>query len=181
MTFSLQKKLTFSLIAMLLLILSFILAVRVITMYFKDNTDNLIIEYHELHALQETKLSLNKLTIIFNNFSYDNTNLSENNLTVLVDELYQNTEKCHLVLTKSHNLALVLKFDAIASRLDKFVKILPMVNAKEKAIAINSIRSEIIEGMNTADILIAETREEIYFYEKISSTAILHGSYTIVL
>jgi len=48
---------------MLLLIIIIIAGVRIITILFRDNIDKLILEYHELNTLQETKMSLSKMTI----------------------------------------------------------------------------------------------------------------------
>src|SRR3989339_2128763 len=115
MNLSLQRKLIFSVIAMLLLILIAIAGTRVITMFFKSNTDKLILEYHELHALQEIKIPLSKLAVIFGHLNYDTRNIPKAPVRELVKELHERIEQCNQVLTEAHNLKLLAQFEVIAA------------------------------------------------------------------
>ena len=86
MNLSLQRKLTLTVTAMLLLIIIIIAGVRIITILFRDNTDKLILEYHELNTLQETKMSLSKMEIVFSNLNYSEEAISLNKLMGLSQE-----------------------------------------------------------------------------------------------
>lgn len=178
MNLSLQKKLTLTVTAMLLLILIIIAGVRIITILFRDNTDKLILEYHELNTLQETKMALSKMEIVFSNLNYSEEAISSNKLMDLSQELLESIEKCHYVITKAHNLKLLAELDTLTVGMDHIIK--SLLRVKDKDLILDSMRTEITKGLNIADVLILETQNEIDYYERRSRIAILHGSFTIV-
>jgi len=178
MNLSLQRKLTLTVTAMLLLIIIIIAGVRIITILFRDNTDKLILEYHELNTLQETKMSLSKMEIVFSNLNYSEEAISLNKLMDLSQELLESIEECHYVITKAHNLNLLAELDTLTVGMDHIIK--GLLKARDKDLIFDSMRTEITKGLNIADVLILETQNEIDYYERKSRTAILHGSFTIV-
>jgi len=178
MNLSLQRKLTLTVTAMLLLIIIIIAGVRIITILFRDNTDKLILEYHELNTLQETKMSLSKMEIVFSNLNYSEEAISSNKLMDLSQELLESIEECHYVITKAHNLNLLAELDTLTVGMDHIIK--GLLKARDKDLIFDSMRTEITKGLNIADVLILETQNEIDYYERKSRTAILHGSFTIV-
>ena len=163
---------------MLLLIIIIIAGVRIITILFRDNTDKLILEYHELNTLQETKMSLSKMEIVFSNLNYSEEAISSNKLMDLSQELLESIEECHYVITKAHNLNLLAELDTLTVGMDHIIK--GLLKARDKDLIFDSMRTEITKGLNIADVLILETQNEIDYYERKSRTAILHGSFTIV-
>jgi len=163
---------------MLLLIIIIIAGVRIITILFRDNTDKLILEYHELNTLQETKMSLSKMEIVFSNLNYSEEAISLNKLMDLSQELLESIEECHYVITKAHNLNLLAELDTLTVGMDHIIK--GLLKARDKDLIFDSMRTEITKGLNIADVLILETQNEIDYYERKSRTAILHGSFTIV-
>ena len=163
---------------MLLLIIIIIAGVRIITILFRDNTDKLILEYHELNTLQETKMSLSKMEIVFSNLNYSEEAISSNKLMDLSQELLERIEECHYVITKAHNLNLLAELDTLTVGMDHIIK--GLLKARDKDLIFDSMRTEITKGLNIADVLILETQNEIDYYERKSRTAILHGSFTIV-
>ncbi|MBW6492741.1 MAG: PAS domain S-box protein [Lentimicrobium sp.] len=178
MDLSLQKKLTLTVIAMLLLIISLLIGVRIITMLFGNNTDKLILEYHELSALQETKMTLSKMAIVFSNLKYSEEAMSANKLMNLSQELHKKMENCHHVITKAHNLNLLAELDTLSFGIDRIIK--GYLTAEDKDLVTDRMRTEIAKGLSIADVLILETQNEIDYYESRSRIAILHGSFTIV-
>ena len=95
MNLTMRKKLTISVIAMILLILIILAGVQIITISFKNVSDKLILEYHELHALQEFKMSLNKFSVIVNSINNETTSISDNDFIEVSLEVNEKLEKCH--------------------------------------------------------------------------------------
>ncbi|MBA4408346.1 MAG: PAS domain-containing protein [Bacteroidota bacterium] len=179
MNLTLRKKLTIGVMIVLLQILMIIVGVQMITRSFKKTTEKLIVEYHELHALQEFKMSMGKLLVMVNGLSYNYNTIQKSELNYITVESRANLEKCKQVLTRFHNYDFVSELETMMSRLENSVKKLEQSDAGEKVL-INNVISEINNSIIKSDLLIDETKFEINIYEQKSKTAILHGSFTII-
>ncbi|MCD4731913.1 MAG: PAS domain-containing protein [Bacteroidales bacterium] len=181
MKYSIRKKLILSGLIMLLLIILMIAGSQIIVGFFKNTTENLIIEYNELHAIQEFKMSLSNLLIFANGISDGERSGSKADLKSLVKKSQDKLEVCKQVLTFSHKLSLLTEFESMMNNVDSAVNKLYQVSEEEKRSIKRLILSETTDGIRKVDTMVNETKVEIEEYENRNRTVILHGTFSMVL
>lgn len=165
---------------MLSLIVLMITGSQIIVGFFKNTTEELIIEYHELHAIQEFKISLSNLLIFVNGFDVNDKNESEAELKLLIKESRTNLDICNQVLTHSHKLSMLDEFESLMTHLDNSVFKIYEGSEEEKRSTYQYFVSEIGTGIGNVDLLVSETKIEIEEYENRNQTVILHGTFTVI-
>jgi len=175
-----RKKLTISAFAIATIILLIISGNQVIINLFGSFSEKLITEYHELHVLQELKISLSK-TIIYVNSQHENAdNNSEENLRLSLEDSQLMFENCSKILTSVHRGDSWNRIESLMTELsvhiDRIIKegiVSDNTFYEQSYLVINNIIEEI-------DLLVSETLEEIQEYEVRNSKVILHGTFTVI-
>ena len=157
---------------------------QIIVGFFKNTTEELIIEYHELHAIQEFKMSLGKMLVIINSHNIINRNEFESQLKSYLKEAKNNLNVCREVITKSHEPKFLERFEEMINRVEKSSnQLYRSVEESDPELikpTIIEIDKEINESIRKVDLLINETKDEIEEYENRNQTVIRHGTFTVV-
>jgi len=180
---SIGKKLTTSGLVVLIFIILIFIASQIAVSMFKQTSNNLIVEYHELDALQEFKLSLGSLEISTNYFS---NHREEQYKSQFCDEILNTKLKlnnCQARITDRHDSELLLGLDQVLSRIDSLrLEMLLYTDQHDAGIQtlLLAVIVEIEKGNSIADILLSQTKLEILEYESINNTVIKHSTYTFL-
>lgn len=153
---------------------------QIIVGFFKNTTEVLIVEYHELHAVQEFKMSLSNLLIYTNSLTKHSKNYSEEELNKFHLESRSKLDTCKKVLTISHKLNLLDDLEMMMINIENAIKNLSPSNEEDKLIIYNQIIHELDEGIKQVDLLVKETKVEIEEYENRNKTVIRHGTITVI-
>jgi PAS domain S-box-containing protein len=175
-----RKKLTIGVMVILILIFLLIGGSQVIVQYFKATTEKLIVEFHELNALQELKLSLSKLYISVNGYSKGETGITRDDLKVTLADTMEKTAECEQVLTIYHKGFYWTELQSIILNLDKDISMLIENNHQSGIMPSEVILPEISRGIGKIEIMLDETQHEMIKYENRSRTIILHGTFTVL-
>jgi len=178
--YSIRKKLTISGLIMLSLIILMVAGSQIIVGFFKNTTEELIVEYHELHAVQEFKMSLSNLLIFASNLNSNDNTISEVEYKKLVQESITKLDTCKKVLTISHKLSLLDEFETLMTSLENSVDQMFHSNETERSELNLLIINIIADGTRKVDLLVNEAKAEIQEYENRTRTGILHGTFTVL-
>jgi PAS domain S-box-containing protein len=171
------------LIALLLIMLLIIASLIVVGLY-KKTSGEVVIEYHEMNSIQEFNLSVARLLI-----SIDKYPLHPENFDVITFDhlLLKSGEKlavCKRVLTTSHNLSLLNRFENVLYQIDTLSKQMFRLQLPEEETEVKKllglIQIEISSVIKEAEFLVDETKREISEYENIYNTVLKHGTLTIL-
>ncbi len=180
---SIGKKLMTSGLIVLVVILLVIVANQVVLRLFKNTSTKLVIEYHELDAIQEFKFSLSKLLISTNTFVIFGEVNYENFFNTLIEQAKLKLDICRNILTKRHELSLLNDFEETIIHVDQLAHEMfritePGDSDRVKKLLLN-INHEINNGLDGIDRLLSETKGEIIEYEGINNTVIWHSTITV--
>jgi len=184
MKYSIGNKLLASGLVVLLLIVLMILASQVVAGLFKDTSNKLVVEYNELNAVEELKMSFSNLLISTTSYAvYGNEN-EEVYFKLLIHQAEEKLEVCKSILTESHDLVLLRKFKKLIEDVDMhgfelFQLKLPK-DEQQINLLVSEISKHINEGIIDIDDLLSETKTEINEYIHINNTVIKHSTITIL-
>ena len=175
-----RKKLIFSAFTMILIILMIVSGNQIIIRLFANFSQKLITEYHELHSLQELKVSLSK-TKTFLQIS-DNTGTAEfhPDFEPALHESFEKMKICTAVLTDIHKGGAWDETLYIFKDLYTYGDHWETGKSSSKVLA-DSIYLSINRVISNIDLMVTETLEEIDEYEKRNDTVVKHGSATILV
>lgn len=176
-----RKKLIISVLSMILLILLMITGSQIIIKYFKSTSEKLIIEYHELHVLQEYKLSLYKILISVNSLNTGKKVIYCEDVKEALKVSKYKLKKCRQTLTKFHKGKLWVELEILTYSLDNNISNLFQANEVEAQKVNELIQEKINVGIEQVDVLINETIVEIEIYENRNRIANRHGSITVTI
>lgn len=161
------------LIALLLVVLA---GNQLITGLFSRFTEKLILENHELNALQELKGALGKILI------YENQYLLNHEEDILASVLNANSklDLCRKEISMVHKGKTWDRIELMFEDLNENVKIL--INAPpENGVLQHIISHQILDLISEVEVLINETLGEIDEYEARSHKVKVHGSITVAV
>ncbi len=175
-----RRKLTISAFAIATIMLLIISGNQVIVKLFGSFSEKLIVEYHELHALQELKISLSK-TIIYVNSQHENADdKSRENLKSSLEDSRLKFENCTKVLSHVHKGDSWITIEILMTELRAQLGTILLESNEsgsgdfeQSFFVINSVIEEI-------DLLVNETLLEIEEYEVRNRKVILHGTITVI-
>jgi len=175
-----RKKLAVSAFTMIMIILLIVAGNQVIIKLFANFSQKLITEYHELHSLQELKVSLSK-TRTYLHVS-DNINEVEIHpgFEAAFQESFGKMDICRKVLTDIHKGQPWIDTKKAFDKLDKY-QTLWFGKTKPYKILADLIYEAITEVIGNIDLMVNETLVEISEYEHRNETVVKHGSATILL
>ena len=177
------RKLTTSGLVVLLFILLIFAASQIAVGLFKNTSENLIVEYHELDAIQEFKLTLGMLLISSN---YYDVHREEQYHQQFCDEVLNAKTKlggCYEVITDRHDRGLLDELSSAVLTIDKLtVEMLEYSIVKDfnNQVLLDEVKEEINKSYSIIEILLAQTKLEIREYESINKTVIRHSTYTFL-
>jgi len=151
----------------------FILGNQIVIHQFQVSSDKLLLEYHELYAIQDFKVSF----LHFQNHLLEAENMDIDHIhidSVLV-ELEIKKENCENLVTQTH---LNEQWEDLLSQYQVVKEKLNNTNIKP---AYAEIKSPIDEILSVLKNMILETNEEIIETEEKNKTIQKHGSITLLL
>jgi len=161
-----------------------IVANQAVVRLFKHTSSRLVVEYHELDAIQEFKLSLGRLESSTSSFLVLGDSDYEENLKALIGEANNNLNKCIDIVTERHERTLLGELESIIFQVDSLAKYMVLSdregNVELSQALLKKIQSEINTGIEKVDALLAETKLEIDEYESTNQTVIRHGTMTVL-
>lgn len=177
---TMSRKLKASVMVMLLLIFFIFIGVLFIMKSFNKTTDKLVLEYHEMVALQELKMSLCKISTAL--YSRNDTvgRHSAADIIEFINEAGDKLNRCYQVVTPYHSLEKLSDLYDILKKIESASETYHFLNTTEIASLRYRTIGEINTGIGIADKLIEEIQHEIEIHEQKSSTAIVHGSFTLI-
>lgn len=176
--YPLPKKMIMGMLIVLLQVTVIITGVQIITSVFRRTTDKLITEYHELHALQNMKMSLGKIVVAVNGLEINYNLEAEKELVKIYLESREHLDTAMLVLTAYHSLEYLDEPELILKNIETSVCGITLLGKKYDKV-FESIMGQSREGIDRIDTLIEETKTEIGEQERKSRMAIVHRSFTI--
>ena len=184
MNYSIGNKLFASGIIILFFVLLMIIANQAVVRLFNNTSTRLVVEYNELDAIQEFKVSLGKLLVATNNYMVFGEVHYEADFKTLISESNEYLMTCRSVVTERHNQNILVESQSILVSVDSLINQL-MINAESgnETVSIGilkQISEEIYRGINGIDVLLAETKLEIDEYVSINNTVIKHGTITVL-
>jgi len=184
MKHSIGTKLLVSGLVVLILIVFMIIASQVVGSLFKNTSDNLVIEYNELDAVQELKFSISQLILAPSSYAIYGNAADYNYFKIQVHKASDDLHFCEKVLTNSHDLELLMDFQRMITRTDSLGTLMFHLDYPQDLEQINGLLAKISEevdaGIINIDLLLTETKEEINEYIAISQVIIKHSTITIL-
>ena len=171
-------------LVVLLLIVLMIIASQVVAGLFKDTSNKLVVEYNELNAVEELKMSFSNLLISTTSYAVYGNEKEEVYFKLLIHQAEEKLEVCKTILTESHDLVLLRKFEKLIEDVEThgfelFQLKLPKDEQQIKLV-VSEISKHINEGIIDIDDLLSETKTEINEYIHINNTVIKHSTITIL-
>ncbi len=182
---TIRKKLLVRGRVILLLILLMIISSQIVVEILKETSNEFHVEYHELKALQELKLSFYQLLFQSNKYTLIENKDDQTFFEILVFEIHEKLSDCIKIITKSHDTDILHNLDP---RLEKIEALSNMLfglkhqgKNNDQELILKKIVDEINESLNQIDIILIETKLETDEYEKRSKTVFYHSTLTILL
>ena len=182
---TIRKKLLIRGRIVVLLILLMTISSQIVVEILKDTADEFHVEYHEINAIQELKLSLYQLF-----FQSNKNTLIENSddqafFEILVFQVNEKLSDCIEEITISHNIDILHDLKLRLIKIDTLSKKLFKLNQKgdvsRQEEILNKMNDEIKESLNQVDIILIETNTEIEEYVEKSKTVFHHSTLTILI
>lgn len=181
---TIRGKLTISGIFVLLFILLMIISSQVVVGLFKSTSRNLVVEYNELDAIEELKMSLGNLLVISSSYVVYG---KPEDKDYYATQMYQANEKLRItknILTDSHDHRALAKIGNSLTYADSIAGILfslqKPIDQKHTNELLSLISKKINHSINDLDLLLIETKNEIDDYVKINNTVIKHSTITML-
>jgi len=174
----------YGIFVVLLIILLMLVASQLVVRYYSKASSDLVVEYNELDALQELKLSYGNLLVPASHYAVFQDKSDKVYFNTLIKETRQKLGINKTVVTASHDKSLL---DTLESHLG-FVEVKAsemFVFGSEGDISMvrerfGAIEMSIESGLATMDVLLDETKLEIDEYIAINNTVIRHSTITML-
>lgn len=175
-----RKKLTTGIAVAVIFLMAIVIGNQAIIKLFGDFSEKLIVEYHELHVLQDFKVSLSK--VIFYSEHTLNTQNSQttNELINAIQEVQTDYQLCAIKLTEEHKDDLWSDITVLIKKLDNANEKLKIGDISQQFSDFQNIQVLAIITFDKVNEIIDETLNEIVVYEQRNQTVIQHGTISIV-
>ncbi len=168
-----RKKLAKGAVAMIILVLIVLGGNQVIIGLFSRFSDKLILENHELNALQELKGALGKILIIDNQYL-----INHEDIWASVDNADRKLDDCREVLSLVHKKEVWEIVEFMFRSMKENVNLL--INSQPENVDLQYIISnQIFDLITKVELLINETVQEIDEYEIMNRKVKVHGTITV--
>lgn len=167
-----------------ILILLMIIASQVVVSVLKRTSNEYFIEYHEMSAIQELKLSLYQILLQTNKPTLPDNEDDQIFYQILVHQTHEKLEKCQNIITESHDYKILNEFPGRLKRIEnmaeEYFKFIPDDNTNSKEDLLLKMNEELSDGIKQIDIVLIETRIETARYNEINETVFNHSSLAIL-
>lgn len=150
---------------------------------FRETSKKLVVEYIELDAILEFKLSLNQLQQPVSRYAvYGEKNIKEL-FKAFILQSHEKLEDCQKMVTDVHNHDLLDNYFFELEAIDSLASAMFEMGHQEQHQQILNLMEEIIhrinDGVGKIDILLLETKLEIDEYSELNHTMMKHSTLTI--
>lgn len=164
------------------LILLMIIASQVVVRILKNTSNEFFVEYKEMNAIQELKLSLYQLLIQTNKYTIINNPDDQTFYTILIHQAHEKLSECQQIITESHDSKILNEFPRRLKRIeilaeDYFILDINDYNTRKRIL--QKMNVEINDGIKQIDIILIEIKLETEKYSNINSTVFNHSSLAI--
>lgn len=177
----LKQKLKHGLTITLISILLMTGGSQVIMHFFSNTSEKLIVEYHELHVLQEFKISLSHLLITASGFRDLPFEGWEPGLEMALGDAQYKFELCRQVLTDKHKGVIWDQLERNLIQAENELNKLKNTNLNLSEGIRNELYRIIDRTIHDVNRLVAETQGEIAEYEQRNRIISLHGTRSFLL
>lgn len=183
MRFSIGKKLMVSGIFVFVLVLLITATSLLVIRLFKETSNKLVIEYIELDAILEFKLSLSQLQHPISRYAVYGDDNIEAIFDALVLQAQNDLSSCQNLVTSKHDHELLRDYIKEIHQIDSIAKLMfalnPIHQKDQSLYYMEMIIGQINKGVGKIDILLRETKLEIDAYSKKNKTMIRHSTLTV--
>ncbi len=180
---TIRKKLLVRGRIVLLLVFLMIIASQIVVGILKKTSNEFFIEYNEMSAIQEFKLSLYQLLLQTNKNTLLNNEDDQTFFEILIHQANEKLVECQHVVTESHDYQILDKFPErlvkIQSLAQEYFK-LTKNNSNNTERLLKEMNDEISDGLKQVDIILIETKLETAGYYEINKTVFNHSSIAIL-
>ncbi|PLX13318.1 MAG: hypothetical protein C0598_03930 [Marinilabiliales bacterium] len=168
----------------LVLIVLILVASQIVVSLLKKSSNEFLIEYNEVNAIQDFKLSLYQLLLQINIIEHTVNDNDEEFFKILIYNANDKLAECKKIITTSHDTEFLHNFDNKLSRIEHLSNNLfelESISETKKNEVISLLKNDITEGLNEIDAILIEIKEETIFYGEINDTVFRHSSITILI
>lgn len=166
------------------LIILMIVASQIVVSILKKTSYEFFVEYHEMSAIQDFKLSLYQLLLQTNKPSLQESEDDQTFYQILIHQAYEKLEECQKTITESHDDEILDQFPGKLATIEKlsleYFKFMAVNDVDKKNNLFNQLNHEISEALKHLDIILIETKIETEKYDKINKTVFNHSSLAIL-
>jgi len=181
----LRKKLIVRGQMVLLLILLMTIASQIVVGVLKDTSDEFLLEYNEMNAMQELKLSLYQLLLHTNKPTLVENPDNQEFFKILIYQTHEQLSECNLIITDSHDTNILSAFFTRLNNIDSLSQTLFESNQDKKnawrKVTLQEMNNKINKSINEIDIILVETKHETTEYVETSKTVFKHSTLTILI
>ncbi|MCK5692042.1 MAG: PAS domain S-box protein [Bacteroidales bacterium] len=170
-----RRRLTKGALIMISLVLLVLGGNQLIIGLFSKFSEKMILENHELNALQELKGALGRILIYDNRYLIDHEDIKAS-----VDNANSKFDDCEEVLSLVHKRKTWDKVEIMFRSMNDNVKLL-VTTQSDDGVLRHIISHQVLDLINEVESLINETVEEINEFEIKNQKVKLHGTITIVV
>jgi PAS domain S-box-containing protein len=184
MTYSIGNKLLSRGLIVIVFIILIIIASQVVVHLFKNTSEKIVVEFNELEALQELKLSLNMLMVSTSKYAVCEDEHDKSNFKTMISRAEEKLNTCKVVVTESHERDLLYELEHVIVIVDSLAYEMYQLNPQNDqstiVLLLSNINREVNDGIDGIDSLLRETKVEIIEYESINNIVIKHSTYTFL-
>ena len=182
---TIRKKLLIRGRVVLLLILLMIITSQIVVEVLKETADEFHIEYLEITAIQNLKLSFYQLLFQSNKHTLIENSDDQAFFEILIFQAHERLADCRKELTASHSIDILHNLDHSLEKVDSLssslFKLEQIDEGSRHEDILKMMNDEINEGLIQVDIILIETNTEIENYVEQSKTVFQHSTLTILL
>jgi len=166
------------------LIILMIVASQIVVGVLKRTSNEFFIEYHEMNAIQEFKLSLYQILLQTNKNTLITNTDDQTFYQILIHQAHEKLTECQNVITESHDSEILEEFPDRLNNIENLAQ--RYFNAGSENLNTNKeqllqlMNENLNEGLKQIDIVLIETKLETASYKEINSTVFNHSSLSIL-
>lgn len=182
---TLRKKLINRGRMVLVLIILMVVASQIVVKVLRNTADEFLLEYNEMNAMQELKLSLYQLLLHTNSYTLTEKFANQEPFKILIYHAREKLSNCKLTITDSHDTDILNTFGTRLNKIESQSETLIALNQEDRKTRqqqiLKEINEEINEGLDQIDLILIETKQETKVYVETSKTVFRHSNLTIFL
>jgi signal transduction histidine kinase len=167
----------------LALIILLIIASQIVVGILKKTSNEFFIEYNEMNAIQEFKLSIYQILLQSNKYTLIDNPDDQTFFKILLHQAHDKLSECNNIITESHDSKILNEFPLKLNNIEKLSNELfnnKYDNINGRNILLRKMNNEITECLNQIDIVLIEIKFETVKYYNTNKTVFNHSTLAIL-